>query len=68
MKKTIVLSALALFFAATTFANVCDKDSKKECKKEKTACCKKGVGEGKACCKKGAEKPSEAAPLAPEKK
>jgi hypothetical protein len=66
MKKTLLLSAFALFLASSTLvANACDKDAKgakHECKKE-GACCKKGGSEGKSCCKKGGS--TETKPAAP---
>ncbi|MFM2224498.1 MAG: hypothetical protein RJA07_700 [Bacteroidota bacterium] len=65
MKKTLLLSAFALFLASSSLvANACDKDAKgakHECTKG-GACCKKGASEGKSCCKKGATDAKPAAP------
>ena len=68
MKKTLLLSAFALFLASSSLvANACDKDAKgakHECKKE-SACCKKGASEVKSCCKKGGSTESKPAAPAP---
>jgi hypothetical protein len=65
MKKTLLLSAFALFLASSTLvATACDKEAKgkHECVKG-GACCKKGGDATKACCKKGGS--TETKPAAP---
>ncbi len=52
MKKSILLTVLALAIAGVTFAGGEKKEAKKECTAKKE-CCKKEAG--KSCCAKKAE-------------